>query len=130
MGSDTNSICDLLSSSASFYRLLVRRLRFNKFHAIKTKVDGIEFHSRSEAQRYAELKLLEIAGEIRDLELQPRFDLIVNGIKICKYYADFRYWDIKKRELIIEDRKGVRTVVFNLKKKLMKACLGLDIFIT
>ena len=31
----------------------------NKYHAKKTTVDGIEFDSKLEANRYCELKLLE-----------------------------------------------------------------------
>ena len=39
--------------------------------------DGIVFSSKREMQRYAELKLLQKAGEIRELELQPEFPLHV-----------------------------------------------------
>ena len=35
-------------------------------------VDGITFASKAEARRYQVLKARELAGEIRDLELQPR----------------------------------------------------------
>ena len=47
----------------------------NKYHAIKTTVDGITFDSRAEARRYRELKLLERAGVIENLVLQPKFEL-------------------------------------------------------
>jgi len=97
----------------------------SKYRNIKTVVDGIKFDSKKEAKRYQELKLLEKAGEITDLELQPRFNLIVNGKKICAYIADFRY--TSRDKTIIEDVKGMRTPIYKLKKKLMKACLDIDI---
>ncbi len=42
-----------------------------KYRAQPTIVDGIRFHSKGEARRYQELRLLERAGEITNLELQP-----------------------------------------------------------
>jgi hypothetical protein len=67
------------------------------------------------------------------LELQVRFNLIVNDQKICAYVADFRYERENKDsvwEQIVEDAKGVETPEFKLKKKLMKACLGIEIYLT
>ena len=53
----------------------------NKYGARKTVIDGITFDSKREAIRYQELKLLERAGEIKDLELQPKYIL---QPKYCK----------------------------------------------
>ena len=104
-----------------------------KYGNKKTVVNGIKFDSKWEAERYLYIKSLERAGRVKDLELQVRFNLIVNDQKICAYIADFRY----KREdkdgewqEIVEDAKGVETPEFKLKKKLMKACLGIDIFLS
>ena len=47
----------------------------NKYNAVTTTIDGIKFASGAEAQRYCELKLLEKAGEIYDLEVHPRIQL-------------------------------------------------------
>ena len=44
-----------------------------KYGNTKVKVDGITFDSKAEARRYGELKLLERAGEITSMELQPTF---------------------------------------------------------
>lgn len=99
----------------------------SKYSNEKTKVDGISFASRAEARRYGELKLLALGGEIRNLEMYPRFTLAVNDQKICTYVADFRYYDIKRKRVRIEDVKGARTAVFILKKKLLKACHGIDV---
>jgi hypothetical protein len=104
-----------------------------KYGNKKTVVNGINFDSKWEAERYLYIKSLERAGRVKDLELQVRYNLIVNDQKICAYIADFRY----KREdkdgewhEIVEDAKGVETPEFKLKKKLMKACLGIDIFLS
>lgn len=95
-----------------------------KYKAVPTHVDGIRFASKAEAQRYSELKLLQKAGLIAGLTLQPRYDLIVNGVKVCTYVADFRYVN---PGVIVEDVKGIRTPVYQLKKKLMKALYGIEI---
>lgn len=99
-------------------------MRRSKFNAIKTIVDGIRFDSRKEAKRYQELKLLERAGEIEHLELQPRF-LLQDKFKLdgvthrkIEYVADFKYWVIKEERWIVEDVKGVKTQVYKLKKKI------------
>jgi hypothetical protein len=70
--------------------------RPHKFNAKPTVVDGIRFASMKEARRYQELKLLEKAGQIRDLSLQPAFDLMVVTKqllthKVGEYVADFSY---------------------------------------
>lgn len=110
--------------------------RANKFGAIKTVVDGITFASKAEARRYSQLKLLERAGEIADLETQPEFLFIVNGtpVKIrsagfpngrqAKFRADFRYWDTRNNQTVVEDVKGgnaTRTEAYALRKAFVEA---------
>nr|DAF46547.1 MAG TPA: Endonuclease [Myoviridae sp. ct1ba2] len=99
-------------------------VRLNKYNAKKTVVDGIEFDSIREADRYCELKLLEKAKKIRNLELQPRFllqdkfkDKQGNTHRKIEYVADFLYIDKLGRN-IVEDVKGVLTDVYKLKKKM------------
>ena len=100
----------------------------SKYRAIKTIVDDITFDSKKEARRYIQLKLMVRSGNISNLKLQPRFDLIVNGCKCGFYKADFEYIENGKR--VIEDVKGMKTPMYNLKKKLVKAIHGIDIFET
>ncbi len=100
----------------------------NKYGAVQTIVDGIKFHSGKEANRYLELKLLQRAGEISDLRLQIPFEFEVNGMKICKYIADFAYQEKGKR--VIEDSKGVKTDTYRIKKKLMKAIYNIEVLET
>ena len=101
-------------------------MRKVKYGNRKTELDGITFDSRKEARRYAELKLLEMAGEISDLELQKPFILqpgfVHEGKKIqpIKYIADFCYND--HGETVVEDVKSPATrkdKVYQLKKKMM-----------
>ena len=106
----------------------IRRISRSKYGNVPTIVDGYRFDSGSEANRYCELKQLQAAGEISGLEVdkkQLRYPLVVNGIKICTYVADYRY--VERGQLIVEDRKGKRTRDYVMKRKLMKACHGIEI---
>jgi hypothetical protein len=99
----------------------------NKYKAKRTTIDGITFHSKRESERYQALKVLLKAGEISDLRLQVPFPIIVNKNKVCTYYADFVYFDISASEVIVEDVKGMKTPIYNLKKKLVKAIYNINI---
>jgi len=102
----------------------------HKFNAVRTVIDGHSFPSKAEANRYAQLRLLEKAGEIEGLELQPKYPLIVNGVKVATYIADFRYrWvrGVSQSLTVTEDTKGVHTPVYELKKKLVRALYGIEI---
>lgn len=96
----------------------------NKYRNKKVIVDEKEFDSKREGNRYKELKLLERAGEIKNLELQPRFLLQdsfkKNGrtFRKIEYVADFKY--IENGKTIVEDVKGMQTDVFKLKHKIFE----------
>jgi len=95
-------------------------------------VDNVLFASMKEAKRYQELKLLQRAYKIYDLELQPRYALPVNGVTVCSYVGDFKYFNSLidaaiDANPVIEDVKGVKTPVYRLKKKLMKAIHNIEI---
>lgn len=97
--------------------------RKSKYRAEKMELDGILFDSKKEAERYSELKMLERAKLITNLELQPKFLLQekfeYNGkvIRKIEYIADFKYID-EKGNTVVEDVKGLKTDVYNIKKKL------------
>ena len=100
-------------------------MAYNKYKNKKVMVDGIKFHSMKEARRYSELKLLERGGAITDLVLQPKFLLIPTirreGYKteeVTYYIADFAYTEKKTGKEVVEDVKGYKTKVYQLKKKL------------
>lgn len=76
----------------------------SKYRNERTRIDGIKFDSKKEANRYAELKLLEQAGEILFLTLQPKFP-ISGGDKPVSYVADFLYHE--RDCVVVEDVKGI-----------------------
>lgn len=104
-----------------------------KYHSRKTTLDGMEFDSLREANRYAELKLLQRVGEISDLRTQVKYTLIPAQKKpsggterACTYTADFAYRDKTGRE-IVEDAKGVRTQQYTIRRKLMLWVHGIEV---
>lgn len=118
----------------------------NKYQAIKTVVNGIEFDSRKEARRYQELLLLQRAGVIQDLKMQVKYILVPaqyetyerygkNGQRLkdgqrllekeCAYVADFVYTENGIE--IVEDTKGVKTKDYIIKRKLMLYTHGIRI---
>lgn len=120
------------------------RPRRSKYGARRTTVDGIMFASKRESERYRELKLLENAGKIWDLELQPRFPLLVPStsgylmraakaltsgglFKIGEYRGDFKYYDGTTIPYVVEDPKGFKTPLYRWKKKHVEAQYGIQI---
>lgn len=90
------------------------------------EVDGIKFQSKKEANRYRQLKQLVEYGEISELERQIRFPILINGVKMFTYVADFRYLD-KRVGSVVEDVKGVVTDIYLLKKKIVEAVYAIKI---
>lgn len=107
----------------------------SKYGNVKTIAFGCQFDSKREAQRYAELRLLEMAGEITDLQRQVPFVLIpaqkdAAGKAIereVRYIADFTYTDKKTNVRVVEDAKGLRTKEYIIKRKLMLYKYGIKI---
>jgi len=109
----------------------------NKYRNVKTQVDGIIFDSKAEARRYAELDLLQKAGEIKDLKCQPKYPLMCGDRPIrtrnkngrphsISYLADFEY-RTKIGELVVEDVKGMDTRVSSLKRAILEAQYGIRV---
>lgn len=104
----------------------------HKYHARKTERDGHMFDSKAEARRYEELKAMQEAGEIADLELQPRillfdsFRAFGRSWRKTEYVADFAYE--RDGVTVYEDVKSpaTRTEVYMLKRKLA-AMLGYEV---
>jgi hypothetical protein len=90
-----------------------------------TVVDNITFDSQLEARRYEELKQLQRAGLIGELNHHVLFPLIVMDIEVGNYEADFTYWE--NGSLVVEDAKGRRTPHYVLKRNLMRALYGISI---
>ena len=90
--------------------------------------DGIVFDSKKEMNRWNELRALEAAGLIRDLERQFAIPLHVNGLKIGEYRSDFRYRE--GNELVVEDTKGgkaTQTPLYRWKVKHVAAEYGITV---
>lgn len=117
-----------------------------KYRNLKTVVDGISFDSRKEANHYNRLKQLADNKEIEDLRMQVKYELIPaiweehvvhlktkdKTVRKCvqravNYIADFVYKDMKTGEEVVVDVKGMRTKEYKLKKKMMRAFLGISI---
>ncbi len=112
-------------------KIIFTQKKPNKYRNRKTMRGGILFDSKKEADRFTELQILERGGLISNLELQPKFAIVINGVKVCDYVGDFQY--MRTGEKIIEDVKSEMTrklPVYRLKFKLMKACHGITILET
>lgn len=114
--------------------------RQHKYRAQPTEIDGIRFASKAEARRYAELRLLEKAGQIHALVLQPGFALAAPSPRagelpyvIGHYKADFFYCECRRgakcdRSMaVVEDVKGFKTPLYRWKKKHVEAQYGIEI---
>lgn len=131
-----------------------RRNPSNKMNAQKVIIDGIEFASKKEGNRYCELRILERAGKIKNLQLQKKYELIPSVYEECNekyikgshkgehkrgkliergidYIADFVYEEGGK--YVVEDVKGYRATnsasykVFVMKRKMMLHFYGIKI---
>jgi len=101
----------------------------NKYHvapAADRTAHGHVFDSKAEMTRYYELAMLERAGEIKGLELQPAYELVPayttrkgEKVRAMVYRADFRYLRLRDNRIIVEDVKGKATEAYKLKKKLL-----------
>lgn len=122
-----------------------------KYNSRKMVVNGITFDSQKEAARYQELLLLQQAGKIRNLRLQPQFTLMegfkdaLTGetIRPIRYIADFQYEEHRKIVWadpdggedkitwewwpVVEDVKGKKTADYENKRKMMLDKFGIRI---
>lgn len=101
----------------------------SKYRNVKHECEGITFDSKREAGRYLELRLAQKAGRIRGLKLQYVFPIVIDGVRICDYQADFVYEETQNGQWVrvVEDCKGVRTDVYRIKRKLMLAVHGVKV---
>ncbi len=107
-----------------------RRGRFAVSAKPDRSVDGIVFDSKKESIRYAELKLLERAGLIECLELQPSWDVYINGQKLCRYSCDFGYLDKSKGRPVLEEIKSsgsAKDTAYRLRRRAAELAHGIKI---
>ena len=86
----------------------------NKYGAKRTRVDGQWFDSRGEANRWMELKLLEMSGNIKNLQRQKVLHLSAHVTwKIDFMYEESGTW-------VYEDFKGRPTRDYIVKRDLLR----------
>lgn len=103
--------------------------RRSKYGAEPIVIDGVRFASKAEGRRYRELRLLEKAGQLRELTLQPVFSLTVHGVAIGSYRGDFRFSErVDGHWLpVVEDVKGCDTPLSRWKRKHVLAEHGVEV---
>ena len=105
----------------------ITRTKKSKYHnkkVLRTLPNGdlVQFDSKKERLRFDNLLIMAKKGLIKNLILQPEFEIIPqvkhNKKTLCKikYIADFKYEENGK--IIVEDVKGFKTDVYQLKKRL------------
>ena len=105
--------------------------RRSKYRNVRTVIDGFKFSSKKESSRYVELKYLQSKGLVSHLRLQPKFPLVVNGVRVANYFGDFAYVDCDGNPILEDVKSGpTRTAAYVLKKKLVKAIYGIEILET
>ena len=83
-----------------------------KYGNKRQKFDGYSFDSQKELDRYLVLKARLAAGQIKDLEIHPKFVLLEGFECQGKRYApvtfnpDFRYFDLELGKRVVEDVKA------------------------
>lgn len=108
-----------------------------KYKNDKVRYKDLQFDSQRECSRYIQLEMMQRAGEITDLQMQVKYELIPAQYepdiigprggkkkgklieKSCCYFADFVYKDNRTGETVVEDTKGMRTTEYIIKRKLM-----------
>jgi len=117
-----------LTAKPSFEWPGARPPRPHKYAAQAVVVDGHRFDSTAEARRYGELRMLERAGMVVGLVLQPRFELHAppNGVRIGCYVADFAY-EHPDDGFVVEDVKGVDLPLGRWKRKHCEAEHGVRV---
>ncbi len=89
---------------------------------------GKVYHSKAEMNYRKRLDLMKNAtgnDKVLKIEEQVPFPCIVNDRLVCKYFLDFRVTYPNRVEHI--DVKGMRTILFVTKKKLVEALYPIQI---
>jgi len=112
----------------------------SKYHARRVTVDGLAFDSRSEADRWCELRLLCRAGEIQRLRRQVICPLSVvsdgETRVIGNYVVDFVYEERDSAVghtiwwVVFEEHKGAWTPLAQWKRKHFEAQYRVTLRIT
>ena len=112
---------------------MTRWTQHNKYHNKKCVYGGMTFDSQKERDRYIQLRVMENAGLIQNLQRQVKYEVIPKQTDVMghvieratAYVADFVYEQDGKT--VVEDTKGERTRDYIIKRKLMLYLHGIRI---
>lgn len=100
-------------------------VRRSKYKNKKVICNGHTFDSLKEKNWYVKYKFMEDNGIIKNLELQPKFILQDSfryegkHNRAITYSADFQFYDIESKRVIVVDVKGFKTEVYKIKRKML-----------
>ena len=108
----------------------------NKYNAVKCSHDGYTFDSIKEGDEYLKLRLRLNGGDIKGLQIHPKYPIVIKDKKICNVILDFEYYDcIEKKTYYIDvkawdkkkktKKKWRVTTESKLKKKMLEADKGI-----
>lgn len=101
--------------------------RTGKYNNVRTAHNGRMFASKKEANHAATLDAMTRATDpsqkVKSVVYQYRIPIVVNGVKIAHYVADF-YVMFSDGHKEIHETKGFKTREYILKKKLVEAIYG------
>ena len=107
----------------------------SKYRNVPCELDGEKYRSKKEMARHAQLKLLQRAKQISELQREVPFVLAdavhIGGRKrpALRYFADFVYLDANGAR-VVEDAKGMRTEGYRIKRHLMATIHQIEILET
>lgn len=114
----------MITLTAKQAKLLGLQSKKEKYHRVKKSLDGITFDSTKERDYYAKLLLLKKAGEVVNIELQPKFELQPAFERYGKkeraitYKADFKV-SYADGHIEIVEVKGYRQRDYLLRRKML-----------
>lgn len=99
----------------------------SKYGNRRVAEDGYVFDSVAERDHYIGLRLLQLAGDIQQLQVHPKYVLLEGfkhqatgkRIRAITYTADFSY--VEAGQPVTVDVKGTRTEAYRIKSKLFMA---------
>jgi hypothetical protein len=116
-------------SENEFYTIMlgIGKKKQSKYRAKRTmNADGTFSDSKKEARHDAEFMAMAKNKGVLRVVRKERFTFVLNGVKLCAYESDWTvYYKDGRKEVF--DAKGVRTPVYKIKKKIMKAFFNIDI---
>jgi hypothetical protein len=102
----------------------------NKYKSIPNEYNGVTYHSTKEADYAMRLDYLIKSKVVERWERQITFALGINGVLITKYRLDFKVWYSDGSIKFIDVKgykKGQAFTMFQMKQRLMKAILDIDV---